>query len=106
MTREELERRIHPNCACLHLMNPALYGTLHPGGAEALIARRELKTDAERTAEWKAQKAVVDRESERQKPGMVYILESTENSVSFDFTDARAETFRVCVTIDEGRPCV
>jgi hypothetical protein len=102
-TREELEKHVHPTCACLNLNNPDLYCTLHPGGAEELIRRREIKNGDDRSALWREQKAEVDKQLEAQRPSQLFVTEASEEVIEFECNQERVS---VTVTTDGGGSCV
>jgi hypothetical protein len=102
-TRDDLQKVVHLTCACLHLSNPALYCTIHPGGAEELIRRATIPNDAERSVVWREQKAEVDRQMKKVRPDAVYVTEAYENVIEFDCNGER-----VSITVDAagGGSCV
>ena len=92
LTEDDLRSALHPSCACLNLNDVYLFNTLHPGGGEELLRRRDLR-EPERKQLWDEQREVVDRLRKAQQPPngpdkLNMIVESEEG--------------RICVNIDSG----
>jgi hypothetical protein len=83
LTREEIAANMHASCTCLNLHDPWLYNTIHPGGPEELLRRRDLREN-ERKQVWNDQREVVETLRRTQQPevdGLNLITEHEEGSL-------------------------
>jgi Fe-S-cluster formation regulator IscX/YfhJ len=106
LTEDDLRSALHPNGACLNLNNVYLFSTLHPGGGEELLRRRDLR-EPERKQLWDEQRDVVDRLRKAQQPAngpdeLNMIVESEEGRICVNIDSGDGV---ILYTLDDGRSC-